>query len=504
MSELPKGWDYCHLGDLLSHIQAGKSVKCDERQPEGQEPGLVKISAVTWGTFDETESKTLFTDERLDQRNKIRPGDLLISRANTLELVGAPVIVGSITKNLYLSDKVLRLELDEGLRPWVLTCLKSASGRHQIEEMATGNQLSMRNISQDALRSIEIPLPPLREQARIASALDGLLAQVDTLKARLDALPPMIKRFRQAVLNAATTGQLTSNFRTENLGNNDGGGGTDTVRSIQKAKLSWAGSHREHNESKRVAKRAENWTTNGSSSAAFPVNWTLEKLEDVVLMVVDCHNKTAPYVEHGIPLVRTSNIRNGSIVWTGMKYVNEATYKFWSKRCPPKSGDLIFTREAPMGEVALIPSGETFCLGQRTMLIRPVEEGVSGRFLHYSIMSPGFQTRLEKSAVGGGVQHLRVGDVSELEVVIPPKAEQTEIVRRIDQFFAYANQLDVHLADARQRVDALTQSILAKAFRGELVPQDPNDEPASVLLERIAAQRAADPKPKRGRKTAAH
>jgi type I restriction enzyme S subunit len=108
---------------------------------------LVKISAVTWGRFNEAESKTLFTDEGLDQRSRICKGDLLISRANTLELVGAPVIVHAVTKNLYLSDKVLRLELPDALKAWVLVCLKTRSGRKQIEALATGNQLSMRNIS---------------------------------------------------------------------------------------------------------------------------------------------------------------------------------------------------------------------------------------------------------------------------------------------------------------------------------------------------------------------
>jgi len=85
-------------------------------------------------------------------------------------------------------------------------------------------------------------------------------------------------------------------------------------------------------------------------------------------------------------------------------------------------------------------------------------------------------------------------------VPLPEIAEQTEIVRRVEQLFAFADQLESKVASAKSRIDHLTQSILAKAFRGELVPQDPNDEPASVLLERIKAQRAAAPKAKRGRK----
>ena len=87
-----------------------------------------------------------------------------------------------------------------------------------------------------------------------------------------------------------------------------------------------------------------------------------------------------------------------------------------------------------------------------------------------------------------------------IQLTYPPLAEQTEIVRRVEQLFAFADQLEAKVASAKTRIDHLTQSILAKAFRGELVPQDPNDEPASVLLERIKAQRAAAPKAKRGRK----
>ncbi|QGJ67401.1 restriction endonuclease subunit S [Xanthomonas oryzae pv. oryzae] len=92
--------------------------------------------------------------------------------------------------------------------------------------------------------------------------------------------------------------------------------------------------------------------------------------------------------------------------------------------------------------------------------------------------------------------------LNQVKLRIPPIKEQTEIVRHVEQLFAYADQLEAKVAAAQQRIDALTQSLLAKAFRGELVPQDPSDEPASVLLDRIRAQRAATPKPKRGRKAA--
>jgi type I restriction enzyme S subunit len=109
---------------------------------------------------------------------------------------------------------------------------------------------------------------------------------------------------------------------------------------------------------------------------------------------------------------------------------------------------------------------------------------------------------LEKNLKGSSQKFASLGTLRALPVFLPSLQEQTEIVRRVEQLFAFADQLEAKVASAKSRIDHLTQSILAKAFRGELVPQDPNDEPASVLLARIKAQRAAAPRAKRGRRAA--
>jgi len=110
---------------------------------------------------------------------------------------------------------------------------------------------------------------------------------------------------------------------------------------------------------------------------------------------------------------------------------------------------------------------------------------------------------LKQLFTGTTIKHLTGKALKTYPIRVPPLEEQTEIVRRVEQLFAFADQLEARVKAAQARIDRLTQSILAKAFRGELVPQDPNDEPASVLLERIKAQRAAAPKAKRGRKASA-
>lgn len=201
-------WNTVPVGDLITGIQAGLNVTCEERPPLSTEKGLVKISAVTWGRFDEDESKTLPADSAVSERVRIQSGDFLISRANTLELVGACVIVEEISRNLYLSDKVLRLLVAEELKPWLLFCLRSRAGRQQIESLASGNQLSMRNLSQANLKSILIPVPTVKEQAEIIRRVKAMFALADRIEARASAARFQTRRLAPLTLAKAFRGEL--------------------------------------------------------------------------------------------------------------------------------------------------------------------------------------------------------------------------------------------------------------------------------------------------------
>ena len=137
------------------------------------------------------------------------------------------------------------------------------------------------------------------------------------------------------------------------------------------------------------------------------------------------------------------------------------------------------------------------------MKCRP-KEGVLTEYLHMCLSSRAVRKHFRDNATGtaGNMPKINQQTVMSAPVLLAPLSEQTEIVRRVEQLLVFADQLEARVKAAQARIDGLTQSILAKAFRGELVPQDPNDEPASVLLERIKAQRAATPKTKRGRRVA--
>ena len=215
--ELPVGWAQATLAELIDRIEAGKNLRCIETPPLNGETGIVKVSAVSWGRFREEESKTVPPGVALDPETRIRQGDLLFSRANTIELVGACVMVESLSKDLRLSDKILRLvPSEEAVKPWIYRYLSSPRARKYLSETSSGNQLSMRNISQRVLMETPVPLAPLNEQRRIAAKLDTTLAAVDACRQRLDGVAAILKRFRQAVLAAATSGELTREWREEN------------------------------------------------------------------------------------------------------------------------------------------------------------------------------------------------------------------------------------------------------------------------------------------------
>jgi type I restriction enzyme S subunit len=202
-------WPTVALGSVLNRIQAGRSFRCEERTPQPDEIGVVKVSAVTWGEYDEDESKMCIESDRVNAALFVNQGDFLFSRANTIQLVGACVIANRVTKPVMLSDKILRFTFTNGVLPkWVLYFLRSQAGRLEIERYSTGNQESMRNIGQDRIRLIALPIPSLPEQELIVAEVDSLWSVIDSLETTVDNALKRGERLRQAVLKRAFEGRL--------------------------------------------------------------------------------------------------------------------------------------------------------------------------------------------------------------------------------------------------------------------------------------------------------
>ena len=207
--ELPKGWQITNLGDFIENISSGKSYRCNERPPNEDEVGIVKVSSVTWGFFDEMQSKTCFSNDFLNIKYLIKQEDFLFSRANTLEFIGACVIVKNIEKTLMLSDKILRFVFSNNVsKEFVLYYLRSKKGRKQIETLSTGNQDSMRNIGQEKIRNIEFPYCSLNEQKRIVQEIQSRLSVADKMEESITQSLQQAEGLRQSILKKAFEGKL--------------------------------------------------------------------------------------------------------------------------------------------------------------------------------------------------------------------------------------------------------------------------------------------------------
>ncbi len=209
VDDLPAGWDVVSLDLLIERIEAGKSVRAEGRPAEPEEWGVIKVSAMSWGEFREGENKAVVDPALIDPRYEVRPGDLLISRANTVDLVGATVLVGATRPRLLLSDKSLRLIPREGVeRAWLNLALRSPRSRAQLSERATGTSESMRNLSQPKILATTITLPPPDEQAEIVRRVDAILTLADRLATQVEGAEERLDRIHRASLAKAFRGEL--------------------------------------------------------------------------------------------------------------------------------------------------------------------------------------------------------------------------------------------------------------------------------------------------------
>lgn len=311
-------------------------------------------------------------------------------------------------------------------------------------------------LNRDDAYDLNIALPPLAEQKIIAEKLDTLLAQVDSTKARLEQIPQILKRFRQAILTAAISGRLTDKWRKL----------TD-LQTIWKSHTLGELVTIDRGSSPRPIKDYITTDENG-------VNWI--KIGDT---------------KEGEKYIRTTKER---ITKEGSKKSRKVT-----------PGDFILSNSMSLGRAYIV---EIEGYVHDGWFILRLPENIDKNYFYYLLSSSQLQTQFSSLAVGGVVQNIRSELVKQAIVNIPPLLEQQEIVRRVEQLFTYADTIEKQVNNALTRVNSLTQSILAKAFRGELTAQWRAENPdlisgensAAALLEKIKAERAASGGKKTSRK----
>ncbi len=288
-------------------------------------------------------------------------------------------------------------------------------------------------LTQGAMNRIPVRLAPLGEQWRMVAKLEKLLGKVDACQQRLAKIPVLLKRFRQSILAAACSGLLTASVG-------------DVLESLKYGTATKCG-----------------------------------------------------YERRGVPVLRIPNVVSGMVDHTDLKFAELPTKELNQLRLVP--GDLLLVRSngsvSLVGRTAVVREEERdFAYAGYLIRLRPNRTKVDPDFLNLALASFDMRLQIELEARStSGVNNINSEEVQALQFSLPPPVEQDEIVRRVGALFALADQIEARYAKAKAHVGKLTPSLLAKAFRGELVPQNPNDEPAEALLRRIRQQS------KKGKKT---
>lgn len=198
-----------------------------------------------------------------------------------------------------------------------------------------------------------------------------------------------------------------------------------------------------------------------------PKAWGVEQISTLCSHVVDCVNKTAPVVDYKTPykMIRTTNVRHGRVDIVNVRNVTKETYDIWTRRLLPEIGDLIFTREAPVGECGILEDAKGIFLGQRTMMYRADESKTSSYFLMYSLMSEYGKQQLEDFSGGSTVPHMRVPDCGKILIKLPSKEEQDVIINSLKSIDATIKNKECKLKKINDTKKALMQDLLTGKVR---------------------------------------
>jgi len=319
-------------------------------------------------------------------------------------------------------------------------------GEEPITNQKARLSFARQALTKQQILDFQVPLAPLPEQKRIADKLEAVLGRVDACRTRLDRVPALLKRFRQSVLAAATSGRLTEEWRVEN--------GVD-----------------EEWDEVELGSLMESNPRNGYSPKAVDYETPVRSLTLTATTSGRFRSECSKFIDEVIP--------SSSHLWL-------------------VPGDILIQRANTLEYVGVSaifngPTGE-FIYPDLMMKCRANDRATTG-FLHLLLQSEPVRDHFRENATGtaGNMPKINQRTVISAPAILPSLPEQTEIVRRVEALFAFADRIEARLAAAQATVARLTPATLAKAFRGELVPQDSNDQPAAALLERIRAARASIP-----------
>ena len=339
---------------------------------------------------------------------------------------------GTMNKSLpysYVTSNSLIISSPRGLMG--TDCIYYLFSALNVSELISGT--AQPQVTVQAFDGFPIPLSPLAEQRRIVDRIESLFSKLDEAKEKAQAVVDSFETRKAAILHKAFTGELTAKWREEH-----------GVRM-------------------------------GS--------WEVRTLDSVCSSIFDGDHMPPPKAESGIPFLVISNVNTGHLTFENTRFVPQEYYDTLSDTRKPQLGDVLYTLVGSFGIPLVVNSKRPFCFQRHMALLRPID--VSPQFLWYILQTPEMYDKASSIATGTAQLTVPIKGLRAMTIPRPNIAEQVEIVRILDGFFAREQSAKEAAEAALDQINLMKKSILARAFRGGLGTNDPNEESAVELLKKV-------------------
>ncbi|TBW38127.1 restriction endonuclease subunit S [Azotobacter chroococcum] len=484
--ELPEGWEWSRLSDLLPEFQNGASSRGDS---DGLPVTVLRLADIKAGEISLDDTRTLMLSATTISKYALEDSDILLIRVNgSADLVGRFVVCRT-TLQAIPCDHFIRMRFP---RDVIDSAYLKLIGDSEIARSAIAglfvSTAGQKTVNQGHIGSLLLPLPPLAEQHRIVAKVDELMALCDRLETRQADAASAHARLVQALLDSLTqasdaadfaaswqrlAGHFHSLFTSES--SIDALKQTLLQLAVMGKLVPQAPSDEPASELlKRIAEekarlvKEEGLRTTARDDVPedeyyleLPRGWAYCRLGNLARFI-DYRGKTPTKTKTGVPLITAKNVRPGFISREPQEFIAERDYETWMTRGFPRIGDMLFTTEAPMGNIALIDISEKFALAQRVICFQ-LHEPRLGAFLKLAIMSSIFQKQLWEASTGMTATGIKASRLKEIPAPLPPLAEQHRIVAKLDQLMTLCDQLKTRLTTARQLHERLAGALVEQA-----------------------------------------
>jgi type I restriction enzyme, S subunit len=497
IEDIPRGWGTVKLAQITIKVGSGATPRGGSESYQQAGIPLIRSMNVRFEGF--TEDGLAFLDRQQADALKevtVRSGDVLlnITGASIGRVTQAPPHMDGARVNQHVCIIRADPEVDA---EYLARYLASPSVQQMIWTEQYG--VTRQALTKSQILSFEIPLPPTAEQRRIVAQIDQLLVRVNRVRDRLSRISAILKRFRQAVLAAACSGRLTEDWRDENPNVESAPSMEEPIKKTPKrraGRLWGAGVVPELTDEQRES---------------LPDSWTWAKVRDLgqdpegTVQVGPMSMRSKDFADRGVPVLNVGCVQWGHFDESKLDYMPPDIAASFERYRIDK-GDVLFTRSGTVGRCAVATDKQHgYLMTFHLLRVRSARQKCLPEYLQMVFQGANsIRKQTEEAAIGSTRAGFNTNLLADLDVPLPPLTEQREIVRRVNALLRVDDAIENRVAKAASESGKLTQAILAKAFRGELVPNEAElarsegreYEPASVLLERIREERKSETAPK--------